>query len=72
MAQATTDMKNKNKKMGMKAKENLYQSLLWVILLLLAATMLLPFLYVIVVSFTDASVYTSGSFYLWPKKWSAD
>lgn len=72
MAQATTDMKNKNKKMGMKAKENLYQSLLWVILLLLAATMLLPFLYVIVVSFTDASVYTSGSFYLWPKKWSTE
>ena len=34
--------------------------------------MVLPFLYVIVVSFTDGSVYEAGSFYLWPKKWSAD
>ncbi len=56
------------KKMGMKAKENIYQSILWVILLLLAATMVLPFLYVVVVSFTDATVYSAGSFYLWPRK----
>ena len=60
------------KKMGMKAKENIYQSILWVILLLLAATMVLPFLYVVVVSFTDATVYSAGSFYLWPRKWSVE
>lgn len=53
-------------------KENVYQGMLWILLLLIAATMILPFLYVIVVSFTDGSVYEAGSFYLWPKKWSAD
>lgn len=68
MAQA----KAVNKKMGMKMKENIYQAILWFILLMLAATMVLPFIYVIMVSFTDGSVYEAGSFYLWPKKWSAD
>lgn len=56
--------------MGMKTKENIYQAVLWIILLALTATMILPFLYVIVVSFTDASAYSAGSFYLWPEKWS--
>lgn len=56
--------------MGMKTKENIYQAILWIILLALTATMILPFLYVIVVSFTDASAYSAGSFYLWPEKWS--
>ncbi len=68
MAQA----KAVNKKMGMKMKENIYQAILWFILLVIAATMVLPFIYVIMVSFTDGSVYEAGSFYLWPKKWSAD
>lgn len=60
------------KKLGMKAKEAIYQSVLWILLLLLAATMIVPFLYVVMVSFTDASVYSSGSFYLWPEKWSTE
>ena len=56
----------------MKMKENIYQTVLWIFLLAVVGTMVLPFLYVIVVSFTDGSVYEAGSFYLWPKKWSAD
>lgn len=35
------------KKMGMKVKENLYQAALWFILILVALTMILPFLYVV-------------------------
>ena len=50
------------KKMGMRLKENIYQSILWFFLLLIAATMILPFLYVLTISFTDASreVFLSG------------
>ena len=58
------------KKMGMKAKENLYQLILGLFLLLLAGTMILPFVYILMVSFTDGSVYESGKFVLWPEKWS--
>jgi len=56
--------------MGMKAKENLYQLILGLFLLLLAGTMILPFVYILMVSFTDGSVYESGKFVLWPEKWS--
>lgn len=56
--------------MGMKAKENIYQSILWLILIIIAATMILPFLYVVVLSFTDSTAYVAGEFMLWPKKWS--
>lgn len=56
--------------MGMKAKENIYQSILWLILIIIAGTMILPFLYVVVLSFTDSSAYVAGEFMLWPKKWS--
>ena len=59
-------------KLGMRASENIYQTILGTILVLLASTMVLPFLYVVVISFTDASAYTSGKFYLWPEKWSVD
>ncbi|MDO5423671.1 MAG: carbohydrate ABC transporter permease [Eubacteriales bacterium] len=62
-------MKQKNK-MGMRLKENIYQAILWIILLLLAATMLVPFLYVLMLSFTDSTAYVAGAFNLWPKKWS--
>ncbi len=67
-----TREKTVKKKMGMRMKENIYQVVLWIFLLAIAATMILPFLYVIMVSFTDSSVYVAGSFYLWPKKWSAE
>lgn len=62
---------NKNK-MGMKAKIFVGQSILNVILFLLAAVMVLPFIYIVMVSFTDASVYEVGKFILWPEKWSLD
>ena len=61
-----------NKKMGMKAKQFLGQSILNTILFLLAATMILPVLYVLMVSFTDSSVYESGKIILWPEKWSLE
>lgn len=54
----------------MKAKENIYQSILWLILIIIAGTMILPFLYVVVLSFTDSTAYVAGEFMLWPKKWS--
>ncbi len=66
---------NKNisrKKLGMKASENIYQGILWIFLTIVAATMVLPFLYVVLLSFTDSSVYVSGEFMLWPKKWSTE
>jgi len=61
-----------NRKFGMRAKENLYQSVLWGFLLVLAFTMLVPFFYVVVLSFTDASVYEAGKFTIWPRKWSTE
>lgn len=64
--------KPQQKQMGMRAKTFLGQSILNVILLLLVATMILPFLYVLVISFTDSTVYVSGKFMLWPKKWSTE
>ncbi len=64
--------KKERTKMGMKAKQRLYQTILGLILLLLAATMILPFVYILMVSFTDGSVYESGKFILWPKKWSLE
>lgn len=62
----------KSKQLGMKAKENIYQAILWIILLAIALTMILPFLYVIILSFTDSTVYEAGKFILWPKKWSTE
>lgn len=60
------------KKMGMRAKILLGQSVLDVILFLLAAVMVVPFIYIVMVSFTDGSVYEAGKFILWPEKWSLD
>lgn len=61
-----------NKKMGMKAKQFLSQSILNTILFILAATMILPVVYVLMVSFTDSTVYQSGKIILWPEKWSLE
>lgn len=60
----------KKSKLGMKAKENIYQGILWILLIVLAATMILPFVYVVILSFTDSTAYVAGEFMLWPKKWS--
>lgn len=59
-----------NVKSGYKARTFMYQSILNIILFLISATMILPFIYIIMVSFTDASVYEPGKFILWPRKWS--
>ena len=59
-------------RLGMRASENIYQGVIGLLLALIASTMVLPFLYVLIISFTDASAYVSGSFYLWPKKWSTE
>ncbi|HIS30638.1 MAG TPA: carbohydrate ABC transporter permease [Candidatus Limivivens intestinipullorum] len=69
-ASGNVKVQNKKSKMGMKAKEHIYQTILGFFLLLIALAMVVPFLYVIVISFTDASVYESGKFMLWPEKWS--
>lgn len=60
------------KKLGMKAKENIYQAVLWILLTAVALVMILPFIYVIMISFTDGTVYEAGKFMLWPKKWSLE
>ena len=61
-----------SKKMGMKARESIYQGVLWTVLIIVALTMILPFLYVVILSFTDSTVYEAGKFILWPKKWSTE
>ena len=57
--------------MGMKVKENLYQAALWFILILVALTMI-PFLYVVILSFTDATAYEAGKLIPDRKKWSTE
>ena len=56
----------------MKAKQLLSQSILNTILFLVAATMVIPVIYVLMVSFTDSTVYEAGKIILWPKKWSLE
>lgn len=68
---STTAVKAKSK-MGMRAKENIYQAVLWIILITIALTMVLPFLYVVILSFTDSTAYEAGKLILWPKKWSTE
>ncbi|MEK3914261.1 carbohydrate ABC transporter permease [Paenibacillus sp. FSL H7-0331] len=48
----------------------LYQASIGTLLLLVAATMLVPFLYIFAISFTDPEVYRSNTFILWPERWS--
>jgi len=67
---AVYNRKASGRKMGMRAQRAVGQTALGTILLLLAGTMILPFIYILMVSFTDSSVYVSGQFILWPKKWS--
>ncbi len=73
MASNSAVVNNRNtKKMGMKAKENIYQMILWIFLTAVALTMVLPFLYVVILSFTDSTAYEAGKLILWPEKWSAE
>lgn len=58
--------------MGMKAKERTYQWLIGALLFAVAFTMIFPFFYILVVSFTHSSVYEANSLSLWPERWSLD
>jgi len=58
--------------MGMRLRENLYQLVIGLLLVLLALSMIFPFLYILSISFTHSSVYVSGSLRLWPEKWSLE
>jgi len=58
--------------MGMRLRENLYQLVIGFLLVLLALSMIFPFLYILSISFTHSSVYVSGSLRLWPEKWSLE
>lgn len=53
-------------------KSNIGQLLLCFVLLLIAISMFFPFIYILCISFTDASVYKTGSLMIWPSKWSID
>ncbi len=48
------------------------QLVLCPLLFILALTMFLPFIYIFMVSFTDAGAYQSGKLILWPEKWSVE
>jgi putative aldouronate transport system permease protein len=53
-------------------RENIYQLFIGSILFLIALSMVFPFIYVVVVSFTDASSYNGASLNFWPKDWSLE
>jgi putative aldouronate transport system permease protein len=48
------------------------QFILCFLLLIIAISMLFPFIYILCISFTDASVYKTGSLMIWPSKWSTE
>ncbi|ANE49114.1 hypothetical protein SY83_22045 [Paenibacillus swuensis] len=50
--------------------ERVYQGILTLLLLLLSFTMIVPFIYVLAISFSDSSNYISGGFMLFPKDFS--
>ena len=60
----------KKKCLGVKKRENIYQSILWFFMIILILIMILPFVYVVLLSFTDSQAYEAGKLILWPKKWS--
>lgn len=55
---------------GERKKILISQTILSIFMVLLASTMILPFVYIITVSFTDASMFAPGKLILWPEKWS--
>lgn len=56
--------------MSNSAGNRLYQLTVSAILLVIVLCMIVPFLYVLAVSFTDPSVYRTNALILWPEKWS--
>ncbi|MCA0755904.1 carbohydrate ABC transporter permease [Paenibacillus sp. N4] len=58
--------------MGMIRADRLYQLSVAFVLLLVGLAMIVPFFYILAVSFTDSSVYEPNKLILWPAEWSAD
>ncbi|MNQ92949.1 L-arabinose transport system permease protein AraQ [compost metagenome] len=56
----------------MKARVTWFDSLLTVIIVLISLTVILPFLYIIAVSFSPPGDSMAGNFFIWPKHWTLD
>lgn len=56
--------------MSEKKKIFIGQTVLNIILFIIAFTMFFPFIYLLLVSFTDPSAYHAGELNFWPEKWS--
>ena len=56
--------------MSEKKKIFIGQTVLDIILFIIAFTMFFPFIYLLLVSFTDPSAYHAGELNFWPEKWS--
>lgn len=56
----------------MKARVTWFDSLLAVIIVLISLTVILPFLYIIAVSFSPPGDSIAGNFFIWPKHWTLD
>ncbi|MGG1550512.1 carbohydrate ABC transporter permease [Paenibacillus ferrarius] len=56
----------------MKARVTWFDSILTVIIVLISLTVLLPFLYIIAVSFSPPGDSMAGNFYIWPSHWTLD
>ncbi|WP_168122433.1 carbohydrate ABC transporter permease [Paenibacillus sp. HB172176] len=56
----------------MKARATWFDGCIILMLIILNLLVIVPFFYVIVVSFSPASESLGGQFYLWPKEWSFD
>lgn len=56
----------------MKARITWFDSLLAVIIILICLLVILPFLYIIAVSFSLPAESMAGNFYIWPKIWTLD
>ncbi|NQX63103.1 carbohydrate ABC transporter permease [Paenibacillus qinlingensis] len=56
----------------MKARVTWFDSLLAVIIILISLTVILPFLYIIAVSFSPPGDSMAGNFFIWPKHWTLD
>lgn len=56
----------------MSARITWFDSLMALIILLISLTVVLPFLYIIAVSFSPPTDSMAGHFFIWPKTWTTD
>ena len=59
-------------RLGMQASTFISQTVVGSILIILCLVMILPVIYVVLVSFTDASVYEAATLNVWPRRWSIE